>query len=90
VYTGFTYEEILEMPPLYLSLPYIDVLIDGAYEDEKKEKSLLARGSTNQRFHFLTDRYGLADFYMPGKVEVIIESDGMIKETGFSRINILH
>jgi len=27
---------------------------------------------------------------MPGKVEVIIESDGMIKETGFSRINILH
>ncbi len=90
VYTGFTYEEILEMPALYLSLPYIDVLIDGAYEDEKKEKSLLARGSTNQRFHFLTDRYGLADFYMPGKVEVIIESDGMIKETGFSRINILH
>lgn len=90
VYTGFTYEEILGMPALYLSLPYIDVLIDGAYEDEKKEKSLLARGSTNQRVHFLTDRYGLADFYMPGKVEVIIESDGMIKETGFSRINILH
>lgn len=90
VYTGFTYEEILEMPALYLSLPYIDVLIDGAYEDEKKEKSLLARGSTNQRFHFLTDRYGLADFYMQGKVEVIIGSDGMIKETGFSRINILH
>lgn len=90
VYTGFTYDEILGMPALYPSLPYIDVLIDGAYEYEKKEKSLLARGSTNQSIHLLTDRYGLADFYMPGKVEVIIESDGIIKETGFSRINILH
>ena len=78
------------MPTLYPSLPYIDVLIDGAYEYEKKEKSLLARGSTNQSIHLLTDRYGLADFYMPGKVEIIIESDGIIKETGFSRINILH
>jgi anaerobic ribonucleoside-triphosphate reductase activating protein len=90
VYTGFTYEEILEMPALYLSLPYIDVLIDGAYDDEKKEKSLLARGSTNQRFYFLTDRYELADFHMPGKVEIIIGSDGIIKESGFSRIDILH
>ncbi len=90
VYTGFTYEEILETPELTISLAYIDVLIDGAYEDEKKEKSLLARGSTNQRLHFLTNRYELADFHMPGKVEVIIGSDGMIKETGFSRIDILH
>lgn len=86
VYTGFTYEEILKTPALLISLPYIDVLIDGAYDDEKKENSLLARGSTNQRFHFLTDRYELADFHMPGKVEVIIGRDGVIKETGFSRI----
>lgn len=90
VYTGFTYEEILEVPALSMSLQFIDVLVDGAYEDEKKEKTLLARGSTNQRFHFLTKRYDLSDFHMPGKVEVIIGSDGMIKETGFSRINILH
>lgn len=90
VYTGFTYEEILAMPYLCNSLEYIDVLIDGAYEDEKKENSLLARGSTNQRFHFLTDRYDLSDFHMPGKVEVIIGRDGMIRETGFSRIAILN
>lgn len=90
VYTGFTYEEILETHALSIPLPYIDVLIDGAYDDEKKEKSLLARGSTNQRFHFLTGRYALSDFHMPGKAEVIIGSDGMIKETGFSRIDILH
>jgi len=90
VYTGFTYEDILETTAISICLPYIDVLIDGAYEDEKKEKSLMARGSTNQRFHFLTDRYDLADFHMPGKVEVIIGSDCMIKETRFSRIDILH
>lgn len=90
VYTGLKYEEILEAPALAMSLQFIDVLVDGAYENEKKEKTLLARGSTNQRFHFLTKRYDLSDFHMPGKVEVIIGSDGMIKETGFSRINILH
>lgn len=89
VYTGFAYEEILETPALSISLPYIDVLIDGAYEDEKKEKSLLARGSTNQRFHFLTDRYNINDFYMKGKVEVLIGRDGIVTETGFSRIKIV-
>src|SRR4030067_2343183 len=51
VYTGFTYEEILRMPALYLSLPYVDVLIDGAYEDRRKEKSRLARGSANRTAH---------------------------------------
>lgn len=90
VYTGFTYEEILATADMSISLPYIDVLIDGAFEMDKKERSLLSRGSTNQRFHFLTSRYNMSDFFMPGKVEVIIGKDGTVRETGFSRIAISH
>jgi len=89
VYTGFSFAEIKEVPAYISCLQYTDVLIDGAYEDDKKETTLLARGSSNQRFHLLTNRYKLADFHMPGKVEVIIGRDGVIRETGFSRIDIL-
>ncbi|MBI5192941.1 MAG: radical SAM protein [Nitrospirae bacterium] len=69
-------------------LNHIDVLIDGAYKDEQKEPTLLARGSTNQRLLFLSNRYQEKDFYMPAKVEIIISRDGTIKETGFSRVDI--
>lgn len=86
VYTGFRLEEIREVPARRACIPFIDVLVDGGYEDESKETTLLARGSTNQRIHFLSGRYNEADFYMPGKVEVVIGSDGIITETGFSRI----
>ena len=53
VYTGFTYEELLKMSktkPVYKEfLKYIDVLVDGRYEKDKRDLSLLFRGSSNQR-----------------------------------------
>ena len=48
-YTGYTFEEILlnrKMVPLLYSL---DVLVDGKYEKDKKDKSLVYCGSSNQR-----------------------------------------
>lgn len=48
-YTGFTYEEVLSSRPMRAMLPYLEVLVDGLYEDEKKDDSLLFRGSSNQR-----------------------------------------
>lgn len=86
VYTGFTIEELLNRAEAKRCLEYIDVLIDGPYREEMAEHTLLARGSTNQRLHFLTERYALSDLYMPGKVEVTIGKDGVITETGFSRL----
>lgn len=88
VYTGYTLEELKEKEGAEDALQLIDVLIDGPYRDEMKEKTLLARGSSNQRLHFLTDRYALSDFLMPGRLEVIIGADGTVVETGFSRVNI--
>ena len=53
VYTGFTYEKLMEMAKkdkIYLEfLKYIDVLVDGEFILKERNLSLLFRGSTNQR-----------------------------------------
>lgn len=53
VYTGFTFEELLEMAkkkPIYLEfLNNIDVLVDGKFKLEERDLNLLFRGSRNQR-----------------------------------------
>jgi anaerobic ribonucleoside-triphosphate reductase activating protein len=85
VYSGFTIKELMNIPECAVCLDFIDVLVDGRYSISKNEPTLLARGSTNQRFCFLSDCYEKADFYMPGKVEVIIDINGTVTQTGFSR-----
>lgn len=86
VYTGFTIEEIRRQPEKAKCLAFIDVLIDGPFEIDRPEKTLLARGSANQRIHLLTSRHTLDELYMPGRVEVIIGADGNVRKTGFSSI----
>lgn len=49
VYTGYTYEQILQSPNLSKALPFIDVLVDGKYVHELRNTNLLFRGSSNQR-----------------------------------------
>lgn len=44
-YSGYTYEEIKDLP----ILEYIDVLVDGEFILEQKDITLLFRGSKNQR-----------------------------------------
>lgn len=48
IYTGFRYEEI---PPNMLAelSEYVDVLVDGKFEEDKKDLKLQFRGSSNQR-----------------------------------------
>ena len=52
-YTGFTYEEILDLSKKnkdYLEfLKYIDILVDGKFILKEKDLSCLFRGSRNQR-----------------------------------------
>ena len=85
VYSGLTYALIASDPELSRSLPFIDVLIDGAYDEALVDETLLARGSKNQTIHLLTDRYTVDDLYLPGKAEVFISADGTVSSTGFSR-----
>lgn len=48
-YTGFTFEELLIDPIKVEFLKYIDVLVDGKFELDKKSYDAMYRGSTNQR-----------------------------------------
>ena len=85
VYSGLTYAGIASDPELRKSLQFIDVLIDGAYDEALVDTTLLARGSRNQTIHLLTGRYTVDDLYLPGKAEVFISADGTVLSTGFSR-----
>jgi len=48
-YSGWTLEELKEMPEAAALLQEIDVLVDGAYIESERSLSLSWRGSTNQR-----------------------------------------
>lgn len=52
-YTGYTFEELLEkfetQPIFEETLNYIDVLVDGKFELDKKSLDLQFKGSSNQR-----------------------------------------
>ena len=53
LWTGYTYEELLpqmdEDEDLKYILSYVDVLIDGRFEIDKRDTTLPLRGSSNQR-----------------------------------------
>lgn len=47
VYTGYYYDELVEQDKTEI-FDYIDVLVDGRYEEDLKDKTLKWRGSSNQ------------------------------------------
>ena len=49
IYSGYTWEDIIQNDTLKEILKYTDVLVDGAYVDELRDISLPFRGSSNQR-----------------------------------------
>lgn len=48
-YTGFLFEQLLEIPDCVKFLEYVDVLVDGPFVDSLKSYSAKYRGSKNQR-----------------------------------------
>lgn len=84
-FTGYTIEELQEKKSPFTSklLSNIDLLIDGGFEKENFDLSRAWVGSSNQRFHYLTD------FYTPeqinqfkNKIEVRIAQDGKLEING--------
>lgn len=85
VFSGYTMREIRGDCKLEKCLDYIDVLIDGLYIEENRITNGLA-GSSNQEFHFLTDRISRDSLQIDQEVEIHSLGD-LIQITGFPLID---
>ncbi|MDD3334759.1 MAG: 4Fe-4S single cluster domain-containing protein [Eubacteriales bacterium] len=87
VFTGYTLEQLLQMgnPAVDAFLHQIDLLIDGPYIQALQDFSRPWVGSSNQRYHFLTERYCQADIaaYV-NKLEIRLQSDGKVRVNGIA------
>lgn len=82
-FTGGLLEELQKEEKNKKLLENIDLLIDGPFEVDKLDYSRPWCGSTNQRYHFLTDRYNEEIFTKyKNKVEINISKNGMIFMNG--------
>jgi anaerobic ribonucleoside-triphosphate reductase activating protein len=59
VFSGYTLEELQLHPEPAAAelLKFTDILVDGPFDREKPDSERRWIGSTNQRIHFLTERY---------------------------------
>lgn len=82
VFTGYNYLELInQFKPLDHFKEYIDVLIDGFYDETLRSFSVPMIGSINQKYYFFSDRYRLKDF-PPNKVEIYISKNGVVRFSG--------
>ena len=89
VYTGFTYEHLIKQKNEWIDsvLQNTDILIDGAFKEEKKNINLIWRGSTNQRILFLRDAYSENDIpksenYFNSEIHLFHSENVSIVQTG--------
>ncbi|WML33260.1 4Fe-4S single cluster domain-containing protein [Clostridium sp. OS1-26] len=86
-FTGYLLEELQESSndDIKNLLGITDILIDGPYIKEKKDLSRPWVGSSNQRYHFLTDRYNHIKnnlYEIKNQIEVRMDSQGKILING--------
>lgn len=87
-FTGGLLEELKKVSQNKKLLENIDLLIDGEFMADKLDYSRPWVGSSNQRYHFLTDRYNKEIFTKyKNKVEVNISKDGVIFVNGMGNFN---
>lgn len=86
VFTGFIYEQLLQSvsPFVQRLLHNTDILVDGPYRKELPETERRWIGSSNQRIHFLTDRYSPDDpcWRRSNTIEIRLE-EGELTVNGF-------
>jgi anaerobic ribonucleoside-triphosphate reductase activating protein len=86
VFSGYTLEEIRRLPDPCAGelLTSTDLLVDGPYVRELPDSQRRWIGSTNQRIHFLTDRYLAADpcWRQKNTLEIRVDATG-ISVNGF-------
>lgn len=85
LFTGFSWEQIPNIPSGAEVLKYCDVVLAGRYEQSLRLASELL-GSANKTCHFLTSRYSPVDLQSVPEAEVIIEPSGEILLSGINPI----
>ena len=87
-FSGYTLQELkdLSLPGTRGLLAWTDVLVDGPYEASNPDRSRNWVGSTNQRFHYLTDRYNSSIEgvdVLERQLELRIRDDGRLVFNGW-------
>lgn len=82
IYSGYTLEELRAKADADADrlLGRTDLLVDGPFVRERPETARRWVGSTNQRLHFLTDRYDAADpcWRQPNTLEIRVQGTEVI------------
>ena len=86
-FSGYTIDEIRELPGGPDVLARLDVLIDGRYLARERLATGL-RGSANQRIQLLTDRYARRDVEHTPVAEIRIGPTGDIVLTGVDPLKL--
>ena len=81
-FSGYLLEEIQKMPSPAVQqlLDHTDILVDGPYQRDQPESERRWIGSSNQRIHFLTDRYREGDncWEQPNTLEIRYDGTDLI------------
>ena len=90
LFTGYQYSSIKDNEEFKKLINYVDILIDGKYEEEKRDYSRPWVGSSNQNYYFLTNRYNksILNNYK-NKVEIRILPDKKIIMSGMGNFEDL-
>jgi anaerobic ribonucleoside-triphosphate reductase activating protein len=70
-----------------------DLLVDGPFVRERLDLGRPCVGSANQRFHFLTERYGHLELRLssiPNRLEIRLHPDGRMEINGMATQRALH
>jgi anaerobic ribonucleoside-triphosphate reductase activating protein len=86
-FSGYTLDEIRELPGGPAVLARLDVLIDGRYVAGERLATGL-RGSANQRIQLLTQRYAMSEVEATPVAEIRISATGEAILTGVNPLKL--
>ena len=93
-FTGYVLEDLRKggNPDIMQLLAATDFLVDGPFKREFLDTSRPWIGSSNQRYHFLTDRYLYLEKQLnniPNRLEVRLAPDGRVSVNGLAKMKDL-
>ena len=83
VFTGYEYSDLKNRQDFQELIRYVDILIDGRYEEDKQDFSRPWVGSSNQNYYFFSNKYdeSIITKYK-NKIEVRIDKNNNISLNG--------